>query len=904
LIKRWFIWAVQSLIRALFRLRYRITYKGLDGVHKALEGATQGTLFLPNHPAVTIDPLISTFPIYTKYQVRPLVTEYMFYSPVFHWAFKLIGALSVPNFSVGVNPLKFSRLEKTLKTVEEGLEVGESFLIAPAGMTKASSREVLGGTFAVHQLLSKKPQSNVVLIRMTGLWGSRFSRAYTKGKQVNSAQAWKQSFWDLLKAGFFFLPRREVTVEFEMAPEGLPRGGTKQEVNRFLEKWYNRPFDETLAEGELPKGEPLTFVPYSHFGSQEPVIEKEEEDILEGKEISQTVKNEIIDEIAEIANIPKASITAQKYLVADLSLDSLNIAELITFLETRYDIKQIDPQGLVTVAHTFLAATGQLKEAAVEEIDWDTSSWEKQRGSERVSLDNGRTVPELFFDRCDKRLFSIAAADPIAGPVSYHRLKSRVMMLSHEIAKLPGRRIGILLPASVASTVLILACQLAGKAPVMINWTVGGGHLESVLYLSEIDVALTSWAFLDRLENVDLKPIQDILVILEEFKSTFSWWKMVTSPIKALVPSWILRKLGWLGEISKVRPDSEAVVLFTSGTESMPKGVPLTHANLLSNMKAALMTVCFYASDRLLSALPPFHSFGFAVTGLLPILSGVRVVFYPNPTDSGAQARTIKKWGVTIICSAPSFLTNILRQATKEPFSGVRLIVSGAEKAPVKLFEIASVSAPQAEIWEGYGITECSPVLTVNTTNDPEMGVGLPLPGVHLRIVHPEEYSKPLPQGKSGMILASGPNVFAGYLQADVKSPFYEEDTVRWYVTGDIGYLNEVGALIITGRLKRFVKIGGEMISLGAIETALLEEGMCGQGEGPQIAVCAKGEAEGRVRMTLFSTIELEVAQVNALLRKKGFSNLVRIDRVVPLEEIPVSGTGKVAYRQLETTIA
>jgi len=894
LIKKWFTWTTQFFIRLVFSLRYRIKYKGLEKIEEAIRSSSEGTLFLSNHPALFIDPMLVTFPIYRKYAVRPLVTEYMFYSPLLHWVFKLIRGLPVPNFSAGVNPLKFSRLDRTLQLVEEGLKEKETFLIFPAGMTKASPREVLGGTFAVHQLLSRRPKTNVVLIRMTGLWGSRFSRAYTKGKRVNGGKAWKESFWDLLKAGIFFLPRRKVFIEFEMAPEDLPREGSKHEVNRFLENWYNKPFENTPS-----RGEPLNFVPYSFFGSKEPVIEREEEDLLDGKEIPQSIQEEIIDKIAELSNMPKERVNAQKHLVADLSLDSLNIAELITFLETRYDINQIDPESLLTVGHAFLAAIGQLKGAAVEEIDWDTTAWDKERNSDRIVLGDGSTISDVFFDRCDKNLFSIAAADPVAGPVSYHRLKSRVLFLSHEIAKLPGDRVGILMPASIASIVLILACHVAGKTPVMINWTVGGGHLESVLSLSKIDVALTSWAFLDRLENVDLTPIQDILVILEEFKAGFSWWKMVISPIKALIPSTCLKKLGWLGTTSK--QDTEAVVLFTSGTESMPKGVPLTHKNLLSNMRATLTTVSFYTSDRMLSALPPFHSFGFVVTGLLPILAGVRVAFCPNPTDSGAQARMIRKWDVTVICSAPSFLINILKQAErKEPFSQLRVIVSGAEKAPVSLFEIASKVAPNSEMWEGYGITECSPVLTANTSCDRAMGVGLPLPGVHLRIVHPEEYSEILSPGQPGMILAHGPNVFGGYLQRDVKSPFYEEEGVRWYITGDIGYLNEVGALIITGRLKRFVKIGGEMVSLGAIESALLEEGMCGQGEGPQIAVCAKGEGEGRPKMTLFSTRELDTTDVNALLRKKGFSNLVRIDRVVTLEEIPVSGTGKVAYRQLE----
>jgi long-chain-fatty-acid--[acyl-carrier-protein] ligase len=216
---------------------------------------------------------------------------------------------------------------------------------------------------------------------------------------------------------------------------------------------------------------------------------------------------------------------------------------------------------------------------------------------------------------------------------------------------------------------------------------------------------------------------------------------------------------------------------------------------------------------------------------------------------------------------------------------------------------LAPAAAPNSTTWVGYGITECSPVLTVNTIGDAAHGAGKAIPGVRLRIVHVDDFSRHLPANEPGMILASGPNVFSGYLQKDVQSPFYEKDDVRWYITGDLGYLSEDGYLTITGRLKRFVKIGGEMVSLGAIESALGTTKLLPEGDGPQLAVCSKGESDGRPRLVLFATRDLPITQVNSILRQQGFSNLVRIENVVTVEAIPLSGTGKVAYRQLEGTI-
>ena len=222
--------------------------------------------------------------------------------------------------------------------------------------------------------------------------------------------------------------------------------------------------------------------------------------------------------------------------------------------------------------------------------------------------------------------------------------------------------------------------------------------------------------------------------------------------------------------------------------------------------------------------LPPFHSFGFTVTGLLTLLSGIKIAFSPDPTDGKRLAHAIEHWGATILCGPPTFLKAIMKAATPEQLRSVRLCFSGAEKVPPDLLALMAPFGGEEFFIEGYGITECSPVLTFNRQGKPHRGVGLPAQGVELLIVHPETYEI-LPVGTQGLILARGPNVFAGYLNPSVSSPFIEVKGLSWYKTGDLGFLDEEGALTISGRLKRFVKVGAEMISLAAVEDGLLKIG-------------------------------------------------------------------------------
>ena len=332
--------------------------------------------------------------------------------------------------------------------------------------------------------------------------------------------------------------------------------------------------------------------------------------------------------------------------------------------------------------------------------------------------------------------------------------------------------------------------------------------------------------------------------------------------------------------------------------------MPLSHENILSNQRSILTAVKLISTDCFYCILPPFHSFGFSVAGTLPIIAGIKAAYFPDPTDSFALAEGIKRWKITLFCGAPNFLKGLFFAAKPQELDSIRIFISGAEKASKDLFTYVDNLKNKPKIIEGYGITECSPVLTATVLDLPPKGVGKLIPGVEACTIHVETEQK-LPYGSEGEICVRGPNVFYGYL-GNPRAPFIEIDGLQWYRTGDIGYFDTDGFLILSGRLKRFTKIGGEMISLGAIEEvltqALLAKGFKPK-EGSLLAVLARELPNQKPEIVVFATCELNKDLANDLLAQAGFSRLVKISYVYNIDEIPLLGTGKTNYRQLQTQI-
>lgn len=899
--KKFLEWILMSSLKAVLWFRYKIKVEGAEHLSKDALKRPGGVLFLPNHPSYFVDPTLVPISVWRSYPIRPMVVEYMYYLPVVNSLMHFLNALPVPNFHSSSNSLKKKRTEQVFQSVIDGLKQGENFLIYPAGKVKYTAKESIGGASGVQKILQDAPETNVVLVRIKGLWGSSFSRAIvSEPPSLPNMVLWGLKI--ILKNLIFFTPRRHITVCFEPAPEDFPRHASRMEMNKYLENWYNKPDGLSQPREALP-GDTLMLVSYSMWGEQYLPLytQNQEEAALDLSLIPETIKSKIVSKIAQIAETDPASIKPDMSLDADLGMDSIDQAELAAFIQDEFDVDSVPVAEMTSVKKVMaLAAKSCRLKEEKEDKEQSIKAWKKKQPHTLAKMPEGNTIHEVFLKICQEKGNLPALADDMVGVLTYNQLKLRALLVAEYIKKQPGKYIGILLPASVAADVLIMATLIAGKIPIMINWTIGPRHLEAVVKLSGVKKVLTSWAFLDRLDNVNLDGVEDLLVMMEDVRREFTLKDKLTAKIRSYYsPEKILKVFD-----SPTSGDEYAVLLFTSGTESMPKGVPLTHNNILSNQRAALKVVEIYSDDVLYGILPPFHSFGFTVSSLMALLVGVRVAFFPNPTDGKRLAKGIEKWGITLICGAPTFLKGIVKSAQKGQLDTLRLAVTGAEKAPKELFDLFGQHGKKEVLLEGYGITECSPVLTFTPPGVPPVGVGKPLPGIELCIVHAET-NELLGKNEQGMILARGPNIFKGYLNPGLTSPFVTVEGKEWYKTGDLGFIDDENNLTIAGRQKRFIKVGGEMISLSAVEDALLhyvhKRQSVSQEEGPLLAICARESPGEKTKIYLISRVKILQEDANLALREAGFSNLVKIAQVIDLPEIPIMGTGKINYRLLES---
>ena len=878
---------VYWLLRSAIWLRYRINIKGLDSIQR--KNPKSGFLFLPNHPA-EVDPVFLIVMLWPYYRTRPLVIQYFFEMTLINPFMKLVNALAMPNMNGSSNKWKLHQVEKLFSTIVEGLKKGEHFIIYPAGRLKLEGKEVVGGASMVHTLLKEFPDVNVVLVRTTGLWGSAFSRALT-GKVPPFGKKLLEGFVHVLKNGIFFQPRRDVTMEFEIAPSDLSFKGGRLELNQYLERWYNK------------KKDPLKLVSYTFWKETLPKVKvtKEGQLVYVKRRVPKKVRGDVIAMLKALSHCQGKDIKDDFDLWTDLGLDSLDLAKVHTFLDDTYDVVDLAPEELQSVEDVLQAAVGRKKFVDEPERKKRGVKWPKELSRKPIEMPEGETLQEVFLRSCDRMGKRTACSDGMMDVcLSYRRLKMSALVLSLEVKKLPGKYVGVMLPSSVAAYICILAVLFAKKVPVMLNWTVGFRALDHAADITKLSCVLSARRFLDKVENIDLGTIEEKLLLLEDFRNRLTFGeKLKAFFLSRKKASSVMHALD-LNDVSK---ESQAVLLFTSGTEALPKGVPLTHHNLLSNQRGALHYLGAKKNDILLAVLPPFHSFGFSVTGLLPLLIGLKVCFAADPTDGRQMAADVEHWKVTVLCCAPSFLQGMFHVAKRNQFKTVRLVVSGAEKASQELFDVVSSLPRRPELLEGYGITECSPIVSINRLHAPPRGVGKPIDNVELCVIDPETEAE-LPPQTDGEICIAGPNVFSGYLGIQ-KNPFIEIGNKRWYRSGDRGHIDPDGNLILTGRLKRFVKMGAEMVGLGGIEEdiykiSIEKEWISVSSDKSQIAVHAQEKDGEKPRIIVYTTADLDRDRVNEALREKGMSRLVKVSEVKQIDEIPVSGTGKIQYRKLE----
>jgi len=875
---------IAFVMQALLGLRYRITVTGLSDI-PAQGSVKQPIMFMPNHPAL-IDPII-IYSLLAGLRPRPLADERQMQGPVGAIITKLTRAVLIPDPTKdGVKARE--GVEEGLRTVAASLQRGAPVLLYPSGKSYRSSKEKLGANSGAANIIAAVPDLRVVLVRITGLWGSSFSHAARRGAPSFT--------WSLLQGLvtvapnlLFFTPRREVLVEFVEHPD-LPRDGDKKTLNPWLENFYNEAERPPVAvprffwQGRAP----IRLADYTQAGANR--------DTEEMPSLTPELRESVYAAIRRTAKLdPDYILTESMTLGDDLGLDSLSLMELALEFEAEHGKTINDMEALVTVADCLAIVAGDENQGEPRPAP---TAWFAKPPEKNLHLPGGlANIPSAFLDVVRR-----GPHVPLVADRSTLRTRRDILIgaivLAERFKALPGKRVGIMLPAVPASIAVWLALQLAGKEAVFFNWTVGKMNLRHCIELAGVSHILSASALLDRLERGGM-PVNSLPVTwvhLERLAASLTG----VEKLKGFLRARFIRSFSaW--PIADI-----AVVLFTSGSESMPKAVPLTHTNLLTNAKDIIDALKVKADEAILAMLPPFHSFGLMVGLVLPMVLGLKAAFHANPTETNPLVSLVRDYRLTLLAAPPTFLEAMLDKAKgTDSFASLNYAFVGAEKCPDHVYRAFAEICPTAALCEGYGITECSPVVSVNQPDSIKIGsIGHALASVTTALVREEDgiITGRVQTGETGMLLVRGPSIFSGYL-GDAPDPFVRFEDQIWYRTGDLVSMDETGRITFQGRLKRFVKIGGEMVSLPQIESVLLETFAShpdAPQEGPALAVEATPEEAG-AEIVLFTTLTtLTLAEVNGALRTASLSALYNVKRIIQVESIPLLGTGKTDYRTLK----
>ncbi len=538
-----------------------------------------------------------------------------------------------------------------------------------------------------------------------------------------------------------------------------------------------------------------------------------------------------------------------------------------------------------------------------------------QRAWEHRKVDR-RPLHHEFIRRARRHPFRLAMADLISGELSCIKALTGTIALARALRNTwQGQdAVGIMLPTSVGGNLVNLAASLAGRTVVNLNFTAGKAAMTSAASQAGLRTLVTSRSFVEK-ASLEL-PDGVEMVWLEEIRPTINKTDRAIALLLAIVAP--IRLLEWFaGATRRVSVDDTVAVIFSSGSEGDPKGAVLSHFNIDSEIEAIGQVFQIYPTDRILDVLPLFHSFGYLLLWL-GTCRGMGLICHVKPQESGVVGELVERYAATVLFATPAFLHIYTRRCAPAQFGSLRLTVAGADKLPdaiSRAFEETFGLRPL----EGYGVTECSPVIAVNAPDFRAPGffqpgsrrgtVGHTLPGVTVRIIKPEriagaeelenlEQIEPLPAKTEGMILVKGSNVMKGYLHRDDLTARALCD--GWYVTGDLGMVDEDGFLTITGRLSRFSKIGGEMVPHVRVEEALNEAlGV----EEPVFAVTAITDGRDGDRLAvLHTTCDERINEALEKMRKLGLPNLYlpRRDSFVKVEALPLLGTGKLDLRGLK----
>lgn len=494
----------------------------------------------------------------------------------------------------------------------------------------------------------------------------------------------------------------------------------------------------------------------------------------------------------------------------------------------------------------------------------------------------------------------------------YYKALGVAMAVAKRLRRRNERRIGVILPPGPGGVIATLACMLAGVTPVMINYASSRAAFESAVRQAGLQTFITARKFMQKLASFPW-PEEERLILVEDLLRKL--------PKASLVSNVLMAKIAPAGLICRMfgtdarKDGDEGVLLFTSGSSGEPKGVALTHRMIIANVAQCACRITL-TDDRFLGSLPIFHSFGLTVTMMLPMLCGHTICAYPNPTDARTLCELTKKHQLNLICATPTFARAMLRRAEPDTFRSVRYFIVGAEKLQPDLEEEFEKRCG-VTLLEGYGLTEASPVCCTNLPDalpvpgsafyvpaTVKRSIGAAFPGLAVRITDVDDDSKELPITEQGMIWFKGANIFNGYIgRPELNREIFRDG---WFKSGDIGRVDLNGFITLGGRLSRFSKIGGEMVPHEGVELAIAQALGLSPDDGVQIAVTGVSDTQKGEALVLLSTLpqhqksseEKEIlSRIRAALAEREMPNLWAPKYLVPVESIPIMGTGKLDLR-------
>ncbi len=464
---------------------------------------------------------------------------------------------------------------------------------------------------------------------------------------------------------------------------------------------------------------------------------------------------------------------------------------------------------------------------------------------------------------------------------SYADLLRAAFALSAPLKTQTGRdeTIGILLPTGAGAIISLLSVHAAGRVPAMLNFTAGIANLKAAIYTAPLKTILTSRKFIELggLESLaqDLAQAAE-LIYLEDLKEQIGTGGKLRAVLGPIFPK---------GFAPSPSPDAPGVILFTSGTEGRPKGVVLSHANLLSNIEQIEQHVLLEPTDIFFNPLPTFHCYGLTAGTLWPLISGNPVVLHPSPLQTKTIARRIAKSGATVLFATDTFLQQYMRASKDGGIKCLRIAVCGAERVRDETRKVAEETFTM-EVLEGYGVTEGAPVLAANQPGDIRSGsIGKMLPGIEARI----EPVEGLDDG--GCLWVRGPNIMSGYISPDTPGKIIPLNG-GWHNTGDVVSVDAEGYYVIRGRIKRFAKIGGEMVSLTVVENcaaALWPDNM-------HAAAIVPDPKRGEQIILVSDNPDAKRSDLMRWAQSHGVAEISVPKKIVTVESVPVLGTGKLDY--------